>query len=383
MNLAFFGPAQTYDTGPLRNLVDQPGVTNDGLYTDSTVAINPDTGKLVWHFQHQPNDQWDLDWAFERQIVKLPVNGVTKTVVVTGGKQAIFDTLEADTGNYVSSFDLGLQNIVTSIDPKTGAKAVNPRLIPGDGEVKMICPHAGGGRSWIPTSYNPDTKVLFIPYVEACMDLTPVAPGGRGSLSTGVRWTLRPRPDSDGKYGRLEAINLETKNVVWVERERAPRTTGTLATAGGVVFAGSLDRVFAAYDDASGKQLWKTRLNDVPSSAPISYMVNGTQYVAMVVGNGGAQAATYPPLVPEIQNPPDHGAAIWVFELPGRNVTSGSRGGQTSASGAKAAQTAATKTWTPPRTSGGQPDLQGVAEQRRNSAGTTEGLGRETVSNRG
>jgi alcohol dehydrogenase (cytochrome c) len=100
-----------------------------------------------------------------------------------------------------------------------------------------------------------------------------------------------------------------------VTRQRAPQTSGVLATAGGVVFAGALDRMFSAYDAATGAQLWKTRLNDVPNSSPISYMVNGRQYVALTVGNGGAQAATFPPLVPEIQNPPDRGAALWVFEL--------------------------------------------------------------------
>jgi alcohol dehydrogenase (cytochrome c) len=140
--------------------------------------------------------------------------------------------------------------------------------------------------------------------------------GSRPSLSSGVRWTLRARPDSDGNFGRMEAVNLLTKEVVWTQRQRAPQTTGALATAGGVVFSGAMDRWFKAYDDATGKVLWQVRLNDVPSSAPISYSVNGKQYVAMVVGNGGAQAATWPALVPEIQNPPDHGAAIWVFELP-------------------------------------------------------------------
>jgi len=150
------------------------------------------------------------------------------------------------------------------------------------------------------------------------MDLTPVEKGGRGSLSTGVRWSLRPRPNSDGKYGRIQAINLETHQSIWIERQRAPQTTGTLATAGGVVFAGALDRVFAAYDDTTGKELWRARLGDVPSNAPISYLANGKQYVAMVVGNGGAQAITFPPLVPEIRNPPDRGAGVWVFELPSR-----------------------------------------------------------------
>jgi len=318
LNLAFFGPAQTYDTGPLRNRSDEANVTNDGLYTDSTLAINVDTGRLVWFFQHQPNDQWDLDWAFERHILPLQVGGTTRPVVVTGGKQAIFDVMEADTGKYVFSMDLGLQNVVTSIDPRTGGKVIDDRLVPGDGETKFVCPHAGGAKSWLPSSYNPRTKILYVSLVESCMDLTPVAAGGRGSLSTGVRWSLRPRPNSDGLYGRIQAINLDTRKTVWTSRQRAPMTTGTLATAGGVVFAGALDRTFAAYDETSGARLWQTRLGDVPSNAPISYTVNGRQYVAMVVGNGGAQAATFPALVPEIRNPPDRGASVWVFALPER-----------------------------------------------------------------
>jgi alcohol dehydrogenase (cytochrome c) len=133
-----------------------------------------------------------------------------------------------------------------------------------------------------------------------------------------VRWTLRPRADSDGNYGRIQAVNVDTRKTVWTTRQRAPQTTGILATAGGVVFAGSLDRGFAAYDDTTGRELWRMRLNDVPNSAPITYTVNGRQYVAVVVGNGGAQAATFPALVPEIKNPPDRSSSIWVFELPAR-----------------------------------------------------------------
>jgi alcohol dehydrogenase (cytochrome c) len=316
LNLAYFGIAQTYDTGPLLHPVKQPGVTNDGLYTDSTVALNPDTGKLVWYFQHMPNDQWDLDWAFERQLIQLPVNGTTRTIAVTAGKEAIFDAVDAATGKYDFSIDLGLQNVVTAIDPKTGAKTINPKVIPGGNDPIMVCPHAGGAKNWIPSSYNPDTKILYVPLVESCMDLTPVPEGKRAPLTSGVTWSIRPRPDSDGKYGRFEAINLMTREVMWTQRQRAPQTTGALATAGGIVFNGSLDRFIRAYDDSNGKVLWEMRLNDVPSSCPITYSVNGKQYIAVVVGNGGAHAATWPLLVPEIQNPPDHGAALWVFELP-------------------------------------------------------------------
>ena len=315
-NLAFFGPGNTYDTGPLRDLVDQEGITNDALYLDATLALNPDTGELVWHFQHQANGQWDLDWAFERQVMELPVDGEMTRVVVTGGKQSIFDIVTADNGKYVSSIDLGLQNIVTAIDPITGAKIVDETLVPGDGETKMICPHVGGGRGWLPTSYDSETKMLYIPITEACMDLVPVPEGERGNLSTGVNWTVRPRPESDGNYGRLEVVNLETQETVWIERQRAPITSGTLATAGGLVFAGALDRSFSAYDAQTGTKLWQTRLNDVPSSSPISYSVDGKDYIAMVVGAGGYQSRAYNMLVPEIQNPPDRNASVWVFELP-------------------------------------------------------------------
>jgi len=318
LNLVFFGAAQTYDTGPLVHPSKEPGVNNDALYTDTTLAFDPDTGKLVWHFQHMPNDQWDLDWAFERQLINLPVKGETKRVVVTAGKEALYDVLDAATGKYDFSMDLGIQNVVTSIDPVTGAKTINHAVVVGDGETKTVCPHAGGAKSWIPASVNPETKILYVPLVESCMDLIPVAPGERGGLSSGVRFTIRPRLDSDGKYGRFEAINLETRKVVWTDRQRAPQTTGALATAGGIVFDGSLDRYIRAYDASNGKVLWETRLNDVPSSCPITYSVNGKQYVAVVVGNGGAHAATWPPLVPEIKNPPGGGAELWVFELPNK-----------------------------------------------------------------
>lgn len=317
-NLAFFAPGNTYDTGPLRNSINKPGITSDALYLDTTLAIDPDTGKLEWSFQHQTNGQWDLDWAFERQVVQMPVNGRMETVVLTAGKQMIFDVMEAETGKYVTSIDLGLQNLVTGIDPKTGAKTTDPSLLPGDGQTKMVCPHVSGGRGWMPTAYDAATKLLYLPIVESCMDLVPVGEGERGSLSSGVRWTVRPRPGSDGKYGRLHALNVDTKKTAWVDRQRAPLTTGTLVTAGGLVFVGALDRHLLAYDAATGAPLWKTRLNDVPSQAPISFSANGQDYIAVVVGPGGYQSTSWDVLVPEIKNPPEHGAAIWVFEVPTR-----------------------------------------------------------------
>ena len=301
-------------------------MTNDALYLDSTLALDPDTGRLEWHFQHQANGQWDLDWAFERQVMQLPVNGSPQSVVVTAGKQMIFDIVEAETGKYLSSIDLGLAEPGHVDRPKTGAKIIDPNLLPGDGKTKMICP-ARERRPRVdadvvrPGHEDPVSADRGGVHGSRC-------PWRKASVEAsrrGVRWTVRPRPESDGKYGRLQALNLETKQTAWVERQRAPLTTGTLVTAGGLVFAGSLDRMFLAYDAATGAQLWKTRLNDVPSSAPISYSANGQEYVAVVVGPGGYQSNSYDVLVPEIQNPPDHGAAIWVFEVPARPAAKATR----------------------------------------------------------
>ena len=331
---ARFGPpAATTPSAIWRSSARRPRTTRDRCATRSPNAASPTmrstrtrrsrsiptTGKLAWHFQHVPNDQWDFDWAFERQIITLPVDGRERRVVLTAGKEAIYDALDLDDGGrYLFSIDLGLQNFITAIDPRTGAKTIDPKLVPSREEAIVVCPHAGGAKSWVPGAINPATRVLFVPLVESCMDLTPVPLEQRGSLSTGVRWTIRPRLDGDGRYGRIQAIDLATRETLWTERQRAPQTTGVLATAGGLVFAGSLDRVLTAYDDATGKALWQAKLNDVPSSAPISYGVDGKQYVAMTVGHGSAHALTFPMLTPEIDLPIVRSATIWVFALPNR-----------------------------------------------------------------
>ena len=315
LKLAFFGPGQTYDTSLLQHPIKKRGVSNDGLYLDSTVALDPATGRVAWYFQHLPNDQWDYDWAFERQILQLPLGGKPTKLVITSGKLGIYDAVDAASGKYAFSIDLGIQNLVTSINPKTGAKTTDPLLYPDGVRRVSVCPHPGGGRSWLPGSYNSESHIVYLPMIESCMDMIPIEKGEHGTLS-GYRWALRPRPDSDGKYGRIQAVNLATRETVWIARQRAPQTSGVLATAGGVVFAGALDRWFSAYDDASGELLWKQRLSDVPSSAPISFAAHGKQYVAMVVGFGGAQALTFTHLVPEITLPPARSSSIWVFELP-------------------------------------------------------------------
>ena len=283
LDLAYYGTAPTYDTAPLLYSLNEEGVTNEALYTNATIAIRPKTGELVWHFQHMPNDQWDLDWVFERQIVELEVDGAKRKVIVTAGKMALYDALDAETGEYIDSFDVGIQNIVIAIDPETGDKTINPIAIPNAEEANLLCPMANGGRNWPSASINPNTNMLYLPLAEICMMFGPTS-DVPGLLSTGVKIEPRPQPNSDGKFGRIQAINLQTGEMAWNFREVVPPASATLSTGGGLVFVGTMDNRFVALDEINGDKLWENDLGDIPNSFPISYAVDGKQYVAVVVG---------------------------------------------------------------------------------------------------
>ena len=284
LNLIYYGVGQTYDTGPLLHRSADPKVTNDALYTDSTIALNPDTGKLVWYFQHLPNDQWDLDWVFERQLATLNVGGRPRRVVMNIGKMGILDALDAATGAYLFSIDAGTQNVISAIDPKTGAKTIDPARVPDLARPTVICPGPSGARSWPPTSVNPHTGLLYVPLTQWCMLFGP--PTGYQLLSSGVGLSNADHPDAvkSGMMGRLQAMDLKGHKLGWRQDLAAPISTSVLATAGGVVFAGDLDPALKAFDDRDGKLLWRAPLDNYPSSSVITYSVGQTQYVAVVTG---------------------------------------------------------------------------------------------------
>jgi alcohol dehydrogenase (cytochrome c) len=318
LNLVYFGTGNTYDVGTLLAPRGRKGLSNNAaLYTDSTVALDADTGKLSWYYQHMNRDVWDLDWAFEQSLITLPVNGKLTKLVVTGGKSAIFDAVDRSDGKYEFSKDLGLQNLVASIDPRTGRKIIKPALEPQAGRIDVICPAATGARSWPATAFDPSSGYLFVPLLDNnCMDYSWVErdPDKIAAGGMDVRLGARPKPGNDGNFGRIEAIDLKTKQVVWSKRQRAPVASSLLATAGGLVFSGARDRRFRAYDAASGRELWQVGLNASPSSSPATYGVDGVQYLVVVAGGGGAFDAGSRSLTPEIVDPAA-GTTLWVFKL--------------------------------------------------------------------
>ncbi len=184
LDLVFYGVAPTYNTAPLLYPLGIEGVSNDALYTNATLALRPATGELVWYYQHVANDQFDLDWIFERSIVEMDVNGELRKVVVTAGKPGLFDALDAATGQYLFSVDPGIQNIISAIDPVTGTKYANPEVTPDAEMTRTVCPLYQGGRNWPASSIDAESKMLFVPMFEVCMD---TLLNGEGTLLTSVR----------------------------------------------------------------------------------------------------------------------------------------------------------------------------------------------------
>jgi alcohol dehydrogenase (cytochrome c) len=190
-------------------------------------------------------------------------------------------------------------------------------------ETRLICPTAVGARSWPPTSFDPATKMLYLPLTEGCMTGGPE--GFKGLLTTGVGLQMRPHPDSsDGNMGRLQAVNLATRQLAWSRRQPTPLVSSTLATAGGVVFVADLDPSLDAYDATSGEVLWTAELDDSPGSMLLTYAVDGRQYVALVVGQENNVSRDWTRISRaiaaergiELDEPPKGGAAIWAFALP-------------------------------------------------------------------
>jgi len=318
-NVVFYGTGQPYPWIAEMNglLPKKEGQVNTALYTDSTLAIDMATGKLKWHRQHLETDTWDLDYVYERQLVDLTVNGEVRKAVVTTGKLGIIEAIDRTNGQWLWHKETVPQNVVASIDPKTGAKTINAASIPAIGRTTVNCPADPGSRGWPATAYSPKTGILYLPLNEYCSNTTPT-PLDPGQAYTGGGRAVYARvavPNSDGKIGSVQAIKLSDQSKAWSYRTRAPQTGAVLPTGGGLVFSGAWDRYFRAFDDTTGDVLWQIRLNNAVNSFPVTYTVNGKQYVAVSAGNGSSQARSLATLTPELQNP-DGGSALWVFALP-------------------------------------------------------------------
>jgi alcohol dehydrogenase (cytochrome c) len=318
-NTVFYGAGQPYPwIAEMRGTLPQKdGQKNNALFSDTTMALDPATGKMKWYFQHLQNDSYDLDVVYERVLVDLTIDGQVRKSLVTAGKTGMLEALDRTNGQFLWSKETVPQNVIASVDPKTGEKTLNQAAIPHIGQTTVNCPADPGGRGWPATAYSPKTQMLYMPLNEFCSNTTPT-PLDPGQAYTGGGRAVYSRvsvPNSDGNIGRIDAIKLSDHSTGWSKRQRAPATSAVLPTAGGIVFSGSWDRYFRALDDATGQVLWQLRTNNAVNAFPVSYMAGGKQYVAVAVGNGSSEMRSLATLTPEIANP-DSGSSLWVFALP-------------------------------------------------------------------
>jgi alcohol dehydrogenase (cytochrome c)/quinohemoprotein ethanol dehydrogenase len=329
-NLVIFGTGNAEPWNPAANGRDKAGADNaygDNLYTSSIVAVNADTGQYAWHYQETPEDRWDYDSDAQITVADLTIDGQQRHVVLHAPKNGFFYILDAKSGKLLSGTGWTTQNWTTGIDPATGRPKVNPEArYEATGKLWVSLPGAGGAHSWHPMSYSPATGLVYIPenlagfpYM-AKKNWQPSSMGfqtAQDSAAVALPAIQAVRDQTlAATTGALVAWDPVKKKEAWKVTYKGPWNGGTLATAGNLVFQGTATEQFAAYSADSGKQLWSFPTQTGIIAAPITYAIDGEQYVAVVAGWGGVWDIA-PGLLAAKSGFPRNISRVLVFKLGG------------------------------------------------------------------
>jgi alcohol dehydrogenase (cytochrome c) len=309
----------TSNPGPWNTGVRSTGDGNFGkltnLYTSSTLALDPNNGKIKWHVQHTPADAWDYDGVNELVLADVKIGGADTPVMMKADRNGFFFVANRETGKVISAEKYVFASWAKKWDVNTQRAEEDPDKRPGPGHpAKGICPNLIGGKNWQPMSYNPQTGLVYIPTNNVCMDWSV----SDISYKRGVFYLGAEFPTSEGPggfLGELVAWDPVNNKKVWSIKEDLPFNGGTLTTGGNLVFQGNLHGEFRAIDAKSGNILWKKNLGSGVGAGPITYMVDGKQYVAVVVGRTAALPAFLGDIGKKMTAAAPEGGALFVFAI--------------------------------------------------------------------
>ena len=302
MNRVYIG---TGNAGPYHPEIRSPGGTGDNLFLCSIVALDANTGEYIWHYQVNPREAWDYKATMDIILADLEIDGVERKVLMQAPTNGFFYVIDRKTGKLISAEPYGGKiNWATHIDLETGRPAERENIRYEDGEPEHIWPGTFGAHNYQPMSYNPETGLVYIPHLEAGMIMGTVTPEHyetdpirttyKHVAQTGATFGGLLLDSENGGKGSIIAYDPIAQEEVWRETTDSFWNGGTLTTSGNLAFYGTAKGMLNAYNATNGEKLWEFNVGLGIISAPMTYAVNGTQYVSLLVGYGGSAGSGIP-----------------------------------------------------------------------------------------
>jgi len=304
-----------------------PLTTPSELYCNSTLALDVDTGKLVWYYQHLPGDDWDSDWTQERvlftskfdpdpEVVKWfnPTieRGEQRDMVATVSEGGGLWVLDRGTGQFLWGISFPTDTplfMISDVDGVTGKVSISlDTIVTGEDQEHTLC--FADPKGYFPMAYHPGENAMYVPYHDSCFTRTSALATEDGHIRKAI---IRPGADPNAWTG-IAKVNMETGKVEYFHTQRNPTNGAVLATAGELIFWGDMNRRFRAFDAKNGDILWESIVGGIVQNSTITYAVGGKQYVAIMTGDGAGHTGKLA-LVPELKTPRGHNE-IYVFALP-------------------------------------------------------------------